>query len=49
MQPGDSNETKARKLYARAQQIRNLSFERQATEQEAEREKLADNQTPKTC
>jgi hypothetical protein len=42
VQPGDSNETKARKLYARAQQVRNLSFERQATEQEAEREKLAD-------
>ena len=40
--PGDSNETKARKLYARAQQVRNLSFERQATEQEAQREKLAD-------
>lgn len=40
--PGDSNETKARKLYARAQQIRNLSFERQATEQETEREKLAE-------
>ena len=44
VQPGDSVETKARKLYARAQQIRNLSFERQATEQETEREKLADNQ-----
>jgi hypothetical protein len=43
VQPGDSNETKARKLYARAQQIRNLSFERQATEQETEREDLADN------
>jgi hypothetical protein len=43
VQAGDSNETKARKLYARAQQIRNLSFERQATEQEALREKLADN------
>jgi hypothetical protein len=43
LQPDDSIETKARKLYARAQQIRNLSFERQATEQEAEREKLADN------
>ena len=43
VQPADSNETKARKLYARAQQIRNLSFERQATEQETEREKLADN------
>jgi hypothetical protein len=43
VQPGDSVETKARKLYARALQIRNLSFERQATEQETEREKLADN------
>jgi hypothetical protein len=43
VQPGDSSEAKVRKLYARAQQIRNLSFERQATEQEAEREKLADN------
>jgi hypothetical protein len=43
VQPGDSIETKARKLYARAQQIRNLSFERQATEQETQREKLADN------
>ena len=43
VQPADAPETKARKLYARAQQIRNLSFERQATEQETEREKLADN------
>ncbi|HEU4779514.1 MAG TPA: DUF3857 domain-containing protein [Steroidobacteraceae bacterium] len=43
VQPGDSIETKAHKLYARAQQIRNLSFERQATEQETKREKLADN------
>ena len=43
VQPGDSSETKARKLYARALQIRNLSFERAATEQETEREKLADN------
>jgi hypothetical protein len=42
VQPGDSIEIKARKLYARAQQVRNLSFERQATEQEAQREKLAD-------
>jgi hypothetical protein len=41
--PGDSAEAKARKLYARAQQIRNLSFERQATEQETQREKLDDN------
>ena len=43
VQPDDSIETKARKLYARAQQIRNLTFERQATEQEAQREKLAEN------
>jgi hypothetical protein len=43
VQPGDSAETKATKLYARAQQIRNLSFERQATEQETERDKLGDN------
>jgi len=43
VQPGDSIETKSRKLYARAQQIRNLSFERDATEQETQREKLADN------
>jgi hypothetical protein len=42
VQPGDSNETRARKLYARAQRIRNLSFEREATEQETAREKLAD-------
>lgn len=39
VQPGDSAETRARKIYARALQIRNLSFERQATEQEAAREK----------
>jgi len=43
VEPGDSDETKARTLYTRAQQIRNLSFERRATEQEAQREKLADN------
>jgi hypothetical protein len=42
VQPGDSIEAKARKLYARAQQIRNLSFERQLTEQETRRVKLAD-------
>jgi hypothetical protein len=43
VESGDSTETKARKLYTRAQQIRNLSFERHATEQETQREKLADN------
>ncbi|HET7811472.1 MAG TPA: DUF3857 domain-containing protein [Steroidobacteraceae bacterium] len=45
VQPGDSPETQARKLYARAQQLRNLSFERRATEQEVDREKLATNDT----
>jgi uncharacterized protein DUF3857 len=43
VQPGDSIEAKARKLYARAQQLRNVSAERQATEQESQREKLAEN------
>lgn len=43
VQPGDSVEAKARKFYARAQQLRNLTSERQATEQEEQREKLADN------
>jgi hypothetical protein len=41
VQSDDSNDTKVRKLYARAQQIRNLSFERSKTEQEAKREDLA--------
>jgi len=47
VQPGDSPEAKARKLYARAQQIRNLSFERQATEQETDREKRAEIRSAK--
>lgn len=42
VQAGDSEETKVRKIYARAQQIRNLSFERSKTEQETQREKLAE-------
>lgn len=42
VQPGDSDAAKVRKLYARAQQIRNLSFERRKTEQEAKREQLAE-------
>ncbi len=45
VQPGDSAEIKARKLYARAQQIRNTSFERQATEAENRRDKLAENRS----
>jgi hypothetical protein len=36
----DDPETKLRKLYARAQKIRNLSFERDKTEQEDKRDKL---------
>jgi hypothetical protein len=43
VQPGDTREVKARKLYARAQQIRNLSFERQRTDDEIKRDKLAEN------
>jgi len=43
--PSDAPEAKLRQLYARAQQIRNLSFEEEKTEQETKREKLkeADN------
>lgn len=37
--PGDSPEVKLQKLYARAQQIRNTSFELEKTEQEHKRDK----------
>ena len=37
-------EQKLRKLYARAQQVRNLTYERERTEQEQKKEKLKDNQ-----
>jgi len=47
VQPGDSPETKVRKIYARVMQLRNLSFERQKTEQEAKREKLNDIESAK--
>jgi hypothetical protein len=40
VQPGDSDEQKLRKLYARAQQVRNLSFERERSEQEQKRENI---------
>jgi hypothetical protein len=40
---GDDATAKLRKLYERAQQIRNLSYERRKTEQEAKREKLKEN------
>ncbi len=43
VQPGDNAETKARKLYARAQQLRNLTFERYRTEEELKREKIREN------
>ena len=39
--PEDPPETRVRKIYARVQQMRNLSFERSQTAQEAQREKLA--------
>ncbi len=38
--PGDSAEVKLRKIYERTQKIRNTSFERQKSQQEADREKL---------
>ena len=41
--PADSDEAKLRKLYARAQQIRYLSFEQSKTEKEERRENLKDN------
>ncbi len=38
--PNDAPEVKLQKIYARAQQVRNLSFERQKTEEENKREKI---------
>jgi hypothetical protein len=38
--PGDSEDVKLHKIYERCQQIRNVSFERDKTEQEARRENL---------
>jgi Domain of Unknown Function with PDB structure (DUF3857) len=38
--PGDSQEVKLQKIYARVQQLRNTSFELQKTEEEQKREKL---------
>jgi hypothetical protein len=40
VQAGDSDEQKLRKLYARAQAVRNLSFERERTAQEEKRENI---------
>jgi hypothetical protein len=38
--PGDSAEVKLQKIYARTQEIRNLTYERSQSEQEAKRESL---------
>lgn len=43
VQPGDPPEAQLRKLYARAQQIRNLSYEHDKTAKEEKREKIKDN------
>jgi len=40
--PADLPQVKVRKIYAHMQELRNLSFERAKSEQEAQREKLAD-------
>jgi hypothetical protein len=42
--PTDSPEQKLRKIYARVQQVRNLSFERRKSAEEAERESAKDNE-----
>jgi hypothetical protein len=41
--PGDSDEAKLRKLYVRAQQIRDLSYEAAKTKRERKQENLKDN------
>ncbi len=43
IQPGDSPEVKLRKLYARVQQLRYLSYEPDKTDAELKREKLKDD------
>jgi hypothetical protein len=43
--PADPPESRLKKLYARAQQIRNLSYEDNKTEKEFKRENLADNKS----
>jgi Domain of Unknown Function with PDB structure (DUF3857)/Transglutaminase-like superfamily len=42
VQPSDDPESKLRKIYARVQKIENLSYEREKTEKEQEREKRKD-------
>jgi transglutaminase-like putative cysteine protease len=41
--PSDAPEAKLRKIYARVQQLRNLEYERDRSEQEQKREKLKDS------
>ncbi len=43
--PADSEEARLRKLYARAQQVRALSYERERTEKEEKAENLAENKS----
>jgi hypothetical protein len=43
--PADSPEARLRKLYARVQQVRNLSYEVDKTDKEIKRENLADNKS----
>ena len=45
VQPNDPPETKLRRLYARAQQIRYLAFEPKKSEDESKRENLKDNKS----
>lgn len=40
---GDSDETKLRRIYARVQQIRSLSYEQEKTEKERKQESLKEN------
>lgn len=44
VQLSDTPEAKLRKLYTRAQQVRNLAYERKKTDEEARREKLKANE-----
>src|SRR4030095_7244887 len=45
LSPDDTPETKLRKLYARTQQIRYLSYERSRTEKEQKQENLKENES----
>lgn len=42
IQPGDSAEVKLRKIYSHVQQLRNLTYEKDKTEQEEKRDKIKD-------